>query len=77
MLLTLVTNEEKNFPGFRANYSQIPLTSQSTTASTASALIIPDKWFTLGPKRGNKFSFTPKIHFLPFNSIQSTHNKGS
>ncbi|CAB1433875.1 unnamed protein product [Pleuronectes platessa] len=28
MLLTLVTNEEKNFPGFRANYSQIPLTAQ-------------------------------------------------
>ncbi|XP_044206401.1 suppressor of tumorigenicity 14 protein homolog [Thunnus albacares] len=26
MLLTLVTSEEKNFPGFRANYSQIPLT---------------------------------------------------
>ncbi|KAM3617876.1 uncharacterized protein V6R79_012267 [Siganus canaliculatus] len=25
MLLTLVTSEEKNFPGFRANYSQIPL----------------------------------------------------
>ncbi|XP_019963786.2 suppressor of tumorigenicity 14 protein homolog [Paralichthys olivaceus] len=28
MLLTLVTDEEKNFPGFRANYSQIPLTEQ-------------------------------------------------
>uniref|UniRef100_A0A8D3BSP9 Suppressor of tumorigenicity 14 protein-like n=1 Tax=Scophthalmus maximus TaxID=52904 RepID=A0A8D3BSP9_SCOMX len=28
MLLTLVTSEEKNFPGFRANYSQIPLTEQ-------------------------------------------------
>ncbi|KAG7224361.1 hypothetical protein INR49_004703 [Caranx melampygus] len=26
MLLTLVTSEEKNFPGFRANYSQILLT---------------------------------------------------
>ncbi|XP_011620138.2 suppressor of tumorigenicity 14 protein homolog [Takifugu rubripes] len=26
MLLTLLSNEEKNFPGFRANYSQIPLT---------------------------------------------------
>ncbi|XP_061591640.1 ST14 transmembrane serine protease matriptase b [Cololabis saira] len=25
MLLTLITNEEKNFPGFRAMYSQIPL----------------------------------------------------
>lgn len=24
MLVTLVTNEEKNFPGFRAFYSQIP-----------------------------------------------------
>lgn len=28
MLLTLVTGEEKNFPGFRANYSQIPVTEQ-------------------------------------------------
>ncbi|XP_029292173.1 suppressor of tumorigenicity 14 protein homolog [Cottoperca gobio] len=28
LLLTLITNEEKNFPGFRANYSQIPLTEQ-------------------------------------------------
>ncbi|GLD63845.1 suppressor of tumorigenicity 14 protein homolog [Lates japonicus] len=28
MLLTLVTSEEKNFPGFRANYSQIPVTEQ-------------------------------------------------
>lgn len=28
MLLTLVTSEEKNFPGFRANYSQIPLSQQ-------------------------------------------------
>uniref|UniRef100_A0A3Q3K8R3 Suppression of tumorigenicity 14b n=1 Tax=Monopterus albus TaxID=43700 RepID=A0A3Q3K8R3_MONAL len=28
MLLTLVTSELKNFPGFRANYSQIPLTEQ-------------------------------------------------
>ncbi|XP_035513490.1 suppressor of tumorigenicity 14 protein homolog [Morone saxatilis] len=28
MLLTLVTSEEKNFPGFRASYSQIPLTEQ-------------------------------------------------
>uniref|UniRef100_A0A3Q0RSN4 ST14 transmembrane serine protease matriptase b n=1 Tax=Amphilophus citrinellus TaxID=61819 RepID=A0A3Q0RSN4_AMPCI len=26
MLLMLVTNEDKNFPGFRADYSQIPLT---------------------------------------------------
>ncbi|KAL3975054.1 hypothetical protein ACER0C_023680 [Sarotherodon galilaeus] len=26
MLLTLVTNEEINFPGFKANYSQIPVT---------------------------------------------------
>ncbi|XP_029011921.1 ST14 transmembrane serine protease matriptase b isoform X2 [Betta splendens] len=26
MLLTLVTSDKKNFPGFRANYSQIPLT---------------------------------------------------
>uniref|UniRef100_UPI0037E8B79A suppressor of tumorigenicity 14 protein homolog n=1 Tax=Semicossyphus pulcher TaxID=241346 RepID=UPI0037E8B79A len=26
MLLTLVTSEEKNFPGFRANFSQIPVT---------------------------------------------------
>ncbi|XP_035769249.1 suppressor of tumorigenicity 14 protein-like [Neolamprologus brichardi] len=26
MLLTLVTNEEKNFPGFKASYSQIPVT---------------------------------------------------
>ncbi|KAI3357911.1 hypothetical protein L3Q82_016294 [Scortum barcoo] len=29
MLLTLVTSEEKNFPGFRANYSQIPLMEQN------------------------------------------------
>nr|XP_046172952.1 ST14 transmembrane serine protease matriptase b [Oncorhynchus gorbuscha] len=28
MLLTLVTNKEKNFPGFRATYSQVPLNSQ-------------------------------------------------
>ncbi|KAM9350770.1 suppressor of tumorigenicity 14 protein homolog [Symphorus nematophorus] len=28
MLLTLLTSEERNFPGFRANYSQIPLTEQ-------------------------------------------------
>ncbi|XP_034550816.1 suppressor of tumorigenicity 14 protein homolog, partial [Notolabrus celidotus] len=28
MLLTLVTSEEKNFPGFRANFSQIRLTEQ-------------------------------------------------
>ncbi|XP_075882860.1 suppressor of tumorigenicity 14 protein homolog isoform X2 [Nelusetta ayraudi] len=28
LLLMLMTNEEKNFPGFRANYSQIPLTQQ-------------------------------------------------
>ncbi|XP_059189470.1 ST14 transmembrane serine protease matriptase b [Centropristis striata] len=28
MLLTLITSEEKNFPGFRANYSQIPQTQQ-------------------------------------------------
>ncbi|XP_008316134.1 suppressor of tumorigenicity 14 protein homolog [Cynoglossus semilaevis] len=28
MLLTLVTNEDKNFPGFRANYSQIPIGQQ-------------------------------------------------
>ncbi|XP_033943610.1 suppressor of tumorigenicity 14 protein homolog [Pseudochaenichthys georgianus] len=28
LLLTLITSEEKNFPGFRANYSQIPLTEQ-------------------------------------------------
>uniref|UniRef100_A0A3P9I1T8 Suppression of tumorigenicity 14b n=1 Tax=Oryzias latipes TaxID=8090 RepID=A0A3P9I1T8_ORYLA len=27
MLLTLVTNQEKNFPGFRAFYSQVPLDS--------------------------------------------------
>lgn len=30
MLLTLLTNEEKNFPGFRANYSQVPLTKPGT-----------------------------------------------
>ncbi|XP_026189279.1 suppressor of tumorigenicity 14 protein homolog isoform X2 [Mastacembelus armatus] len=29
MLLTLVTSGQKNFPGFRANYSQAPLTEQS------------------------------------------------
>ncbi|XP_056129935.1 suppressor of tumorigenicity 14 protein homolog [Lampris incognitus] len=29
MLLTLVTSKEKNFPGFRAAYSQIPLTGQN------------------------------------------------
>uniref|UniRef100_A0A7N6BG35 Suppression of tumorigenicity 14b n=1 Tax=Anabas testudineus TaxID=64144 RepID=A0A7N6BG35_ANATE len=29
MLLTLVTSDKKNFPGFRANYSQIPVTDQS------------------------------------------------
>ncbi|XP_053705275.1 suppressor of tumorigenicity 14 protein homolog [Synchiropus splendidus] len=28
MLVTLITNEEKNFPGFRANYSQIPVDEQ-------------------------------------------------
>ncbi|XP_019904178.3 suppression of tumorigenicity 14b isoform X2 [Esox lucius] len=28
MLLTLVTNKEKNYPGFRATYSQVPLQSQ-------------------------------------------------
>ncbi|KAK5864153.1 hypothetical protein PBY51_001114 [Eleginops maclovinus] len=28
LLLTLITSEQKNFPGFRANYSQIPLTQQ-------------------------------------------------
>ncbi|KAM4610158.1 suppressor of tumorigenicity 14 protein homolog [Polymixia lowei] len=28
MLLTLITSKEKNFPGFRASYSQIPLTDQ-------------------------------------------------
>ncbi|XP_070696320.1 suppressor of tumorigenicity 14 protein homolog [Pempheris klunzingeri] len=28
MLLTLVTNEKKNFPGFRANFSQIPMTER-------------------------------------------------
>uniref|UniRef100_A0A665VJH0 Suppressor of tumorigenicity 14 protein homolog n=1 Tax=Echeneis naucrates TaxID=173247 RepID=A0A665VJH0_ECHNA len=28
MLLTLVTSEEKEFPGFRVNYAQIPLTEQ-------------------------------------------------
>lgn len=30
MLLTLLTDEEKNFPGFIANYSQIPLTKAGT-----------------------------------------------
>lgn len=30
MLLTLLTNEEKNFPGFIAAYSQTPLTNAST-----------------------------------------------
>uniref|UniRef100_A0AAX7VLI1 Suppression of tumorigenicity 14b n=1 Tax=Astatotilapia calliptera TaxID=8154 RepID=A0AAX7VLI1_ASTCA len=29
MLLTLVTNEKENFPGFEASYSQIPLAKQS------------------------------------------------
>ncbi len=38
MLLTLVTSEKKNFPGFRANYSQIPLTEQSTTADPDAAV---------------------------------------
>ncbi|XP_070824515.1 suppressor of tumorigenicity 14 protein homolog [Chaetodon trifascialis] len=33
MLLTLVTSEEKNFPGFRANYSQIPLSEQKCGAT--------------------------------------------
>lgn len=33
MLLTLLTNEEKNFPGFKANYSQIPLTQPGTFSS--------------------------------------------
>ncbi|KAL7844323.1 hypothetical protein SRHO_G00228620 [Serrasalmus rhombeus] len=28
MLVTLVTNREKNFPGFRATYSQVPVKSQ-------------------------------------------------
>lgn len=29
MLLTLVTNEENNFPGFKASYFQIPVTKLS------------------------------------------------
>ncbi|KAK2898169.1 ST14 transmembrane serine protease matriptase b isoform X1 [Channa argus] len=33
MLLSLVTSAKKNFPGFRANYSQIPLTDQSCGGS--------------------------------------------
>ncbi|XP_028265434.1 suppressor of tumorigenicity 14 protein homolog [Parambassis ranga] len=33
LLLTLVTSEEKNFPGFRAAYSQIPLTEQNCGAT--------------------------------------------
>ncbi|XP_076598173.1 suppressor of tumorigenicity 14 protein homolog [Chaetodon auriga] len=33
MLLTLVTSEQKNFPGFRANYSQIPLSEQKCGAT--------------------------------------------
>ncbi|CAJ1085632.1 suppressor of tumorigenicity 14 protein homolog isoform X1 [Xyrichtys novacula] len=36
MLLTMVTSEEKNFPGFRANFSQIPLT-QPECGGTMSA----------------------------------------
>ncbi|XP_054465481.1 suppressor of tumorigenicity 14 protein homolog [Anoplopoma fimbria] len=28
LLLVLITNDEKNFPGFRANYSQIPVAEQ-------------------------------------------------
>ena len=38
LLLTLVTSEEKNFPGFRANYSQIPLNT-GTTGSTQTTVI--------------------------------------
>lgn len=30
MLVTLVTNEENNFPGFRAKYSQVPAEIQGT-----------------------------------------------
>lgn len=35
MLLTLVTNQEKNFPGFRAFYSQVPLDSGGELLWTA------------------------------------------
>lgn len=38
MLLTLVTSDEKNFPGFRANYSQIAATEQSTSGSRITTL---------------------------------------
>uniref|UniRef100_A0A8D3CBY1 Suppressor of tumorigenicity 14 protein-like n=1 Tax=Scophthalmus maximus TaxID=52904 RepID=A0A8D3CBY1_SCOMX len=53
MLLTLVTSEEKNFPGFRANYSQIPLTEQSRTGECG------------GKLTGNKGSFSSP--FFPSN----------
>ncbi|KAG7280854.1 hypothetical protein CRUP_010836 [Coryphaenoides rupestris] len=32
MLLTMVTSQERNFPGFRANYSQIPLNNRVLTS---------------------------------------------
>ncbi|XP_047442637.1 suppressor of tumorigenicity 14 protein homolog [Mugil cephalus] len=44
MLLTLVTSEEKNFPGFRANYSQIPLTEPKCGGS-----LTADKGFLSSP----------------------------
>ena len=37
MLLTLLTDEEKNFPGFKADYSQVPLSH----AGTGTRLTLP------------------------------------
>lgn len=56
MLLTLVTDEEKNFPGFRANYSQIPLTEHSKYRKyRLSAHHSRQIVYTRSEKEGNKF----------------------
>uniref|UniRef100_A0A672ZZ38 Suppression of tumorigenicity 14b n=1 Tax=Sphaeramia orbicularis TaxID=375764 RepID=A0A672ZZ38_9TELE len=47
LLLTLVTNKEKNFPGFRANYSQIPATcggKLTTAKGTFSSPFFPSNY---------------------------------
>lgn len=38
LLLTLMTDGEKNFPGFRANYSQIPINNPGTGPPCCSVL---------------------------------------
>ncbi|KAM7405386.1 hypothetical protein PAMP_012653 [Pampus punctatissimus] len=83
MLLTLVTSEEKNFPGFRANYSQIPLTEQKCGGTltgdkdTFSSPFFPSNypptitcvWDIKVPKE--KFV---KVHFKKF-SLQQNSNQ--